>query len=407
MKSAIFTIVFLGLSLSSFATTGKKQLHLEITSQHGFSDQTTIYFDLGISPGFQSAEDAPKIMSSVPGVPNIYSLSSDNVKCSVNGYSPLTQSAVVGIGLLIDSAAQYTFRLPQQDNFDSTSLIILEDRKLNVFTELQINFYQVQLTPEDTSGRFFLHVTSAVQSNTVTAGCDNNNGEITLSADNSIPWNSISLSYNYSLLNSYQNAEGQLSFNNLAEGTYNITFNYNGYIATKNIFVPGNYITTSISASSQNVAVGETISFSSTTINTTSYAWQFGDSTTETGVQNPTYFYYIPGVFTVTLTCSNHEGCSAVAQTTITVTETTGIINPATKELCVINPGAKTIQVIMNYPVLSNAELQIYNILGQSIYTGLITASEMQVSLSDQPPGIYLVTVKNGSKNMTTKIYIN
>jgi hypothetical protein len=408
MKSLILTILFLAGSTGLFATTEKKQLQLNIRAQYGSYDETAIYFDLGVSPAFNPPEDAPKVLNSLPGIPNIYSLSSDNVKCGINGYSPLTQSAVIGIGVLIDSTGLYTFTISQLHNFDSTTLVILEDRQLHVFTEMQTDFYQVQLTPQDTSGRFFLHITRAVQFNPVTAGCSNNNGAILISSDSSVTWNAVSLlDSNGASIASYINAHGQFAFNNLAEGTYRLSFSYNSYSIVKSIFVNGNYIVVGITASSQNVAVGEVINFFSTAINTTEYVWEFGDSTTETGVANPTYFYYTPGVYTVTLICSNAAGCSAQTQTTITVTWPTGINSPAIKEISVINLGAKTVQIIMNDLNLNNVEVQVYNILGQAVYTAPVTSNEMQVSLSNEPSGIYLVSIKHGGKVSTTKIYIN
>jgi PKD repeat protein len=408
MRSLILTTLLLAGSLGLFATTEKKQLQLSLRAQYGSADQTAVYFDLGVSPVFNTAEDAQKIMITLPGVPNIYTLSSDNVKCQINGYSSLTQTAVIGLGVLLDSAALYTFTMSQFYNFDSTTLVILEDRQLHVFTEMQTDFYQVQLTPQDTSGRFFLHITKAVQLNPVTAGCSNNNGAISVTVDSSITWNTVSLlDSNRTTITSYINAQGQFVFNNLGEGTYGLAFNYDGYSIVKNVFVNGNHILASIAASSQNVVVGETINFTSSVINTEDYAWEFGDSTFETGVANPTYFYYTPGVYTVTLICSNAAGCSAQAQTIITVTEPTGINSPTIKEISVTNLGAKTVQIIMNNIELNNVELQVYNILGQEVYTAPVTANEMLVSLANEPSGIYLVSIKHGGKTSTTKIYIN
>jgi len=407
MKSLLSTLILTFVSVALFATADRKQLTLQIAAPDGSYDQTSLYFDLGLSPTYNAAEDEAKVFNTLPGAPNIYSLTSDNVKCQLNGVSQLTQSAIVDIGVLIDSNTLYTFKLTQLNNFDSTTLVILEDRKLNVFTEMQANFYQVLLTPQDTTGRFFLHITSAVQLSTVTAGCSNNNGAISISGDSSIIWNTVSLADSTVNIASYMNARGNFAFNNLGENEYAITFNYNGYSTTKSVAVPGNYIAAGFTASSENVVVGETIDFISSTINTTGYVWQFGDSTIETGVANPTYFYYIPGVFTVTLTCTNAAGCSAEAQTVITVTEPTGINNPIAKDISIINLGTKAIQIIINYPVMGDAEIQIYNILGQQVYTNPVTSNQMQISLADQSPGIYLVSVKNGNKSTTTKIYIN
>ena len=408
MKYAIFTLLLLGATSSLFATTEKRQLQLQLEAPWGYRDQATIYFDLGVNTGYVANEDAPKAFITISGYPNIYSLTSDNVRCGVNGFSPLTQSAEIGIGLLIDSADDYTFSLKQFQGFDSTTLLILEDRALNVFTQMQVNFYQVHLTPTDTTGRFYLHVISPAQFSTLTSDCNNNSGAITVISDSSVSWNSISVFDSTNTLVASQSAvQGQFRFNGLPEGLYNVVFDYNDYVASKSIFVNGTYIVANFSSSTQNALVGETINFISNTINTTQYVWTFGDSTIETGVANPSYFYYEPGVYAVTMICSNSAGCTAEDQMQITVTEPTGVTNTAQKGISIINLGAKTIEVLMNDVVINMAELEVYNILGQSIYLSPITNSTMQVTLSDQPAGVYLVSVKNGGKNTTTKVHIN
>jgi len=408
MKALFFTLLFLSFATVVFATTAKKELQLLIHAQNGSTDRTTIYFDFGISTVFILPEDGPKVMNSIPGVPNLFSLSSDNVKCAINGFSPLTESAVIGIGVQLDSTAFYTFTLTQFRNFDPTTLIIFEDRQLHIFKEMQVDFYTVQLSSDDTTGRFFLHVTKPVQFSTITAGCDNDNGAISINADSNIIWNAVSLSdTNYGPITSYINANGQFAFNNLPEGIYHVALNYDNYAAFKTIKVNGTYIVVNITASSQNVVTGEPVNFHSTATNASGYVWDFGDGTVITGVANPTDIYYWPGVDTVSLLCTNSAGCSAVVQIIITVTGSTGFSNPVAKGISIINRGAKIIGIMMNDITINNAELQVYNLLGQAVYSGPVTANQMQVSLFNQTAGIYLVSIKNGGKITTAKVYLN
>ena len=408
MKGLFFILLFTGFVTGAFATSEKKQIQLRLQASYGSIDQTNLYFDYGVNPTYNAAEDGPKQMSSISGIPNVYSLSSDNVKCTINGFSSLSQSANIEIGTLIDSSSLYTFTLAQYLNFDSTTLVILEDRKLNVFTNMQTAFYQVQLTPSDTTGRFFLHVTSAVQFIPVTAGCNNNDGAISISLDSIAVWSSVALldSQN-SVITSYNNVAGQFNFNGLKEGAYKIALNYNGYACVKNVFVNGTYIVASFNASSQSAAVGENINFYSTATNTTHYVWSFGDSSIITGVANPTFFYYLPGEYIVNLICTNSAGCSATFQDTIIVSEATGIDQTTSKGITVQCLGAKTIQLVMNDTKLIGAEIFVYNILGQSVYTSPVTSEKMTFTINNEPSGIYLVNVKIGNKNSTTKVYIN
>ena len=394
MKALLFTVLFLVVGTVVFATNAKMQLQLLIRAQYGSTDQTTIYFDIGVSPVFALPEDGPKEINSIPGVPSLFSLSSDNVKCSINGYSTLTQSAVIGIGVHVNNTSFYTFSLTEFYNFDSTTLVILEDRQLHVFKEMQVDFYTVQLTPDDSTGRFFLHVTKPVQFNTIKAGCSNDDGSISVIADSAIIWNAVSLSdSNNAVITSYMYPSAQFAFNNLQEGVYHVAFDYDNYATVKTIQLNGTYIVVTIVASSQNVVVGEPINFNSTATNCSEYVWNFGDGSIIIGVANPTNSYYVPGVDTVSLQCTNNSGCSAVVHIIITVTESTGISSPITKGISIINLGPKIVEVIMNDVNMNNAELQVYN--------------QMQVSLSGQPEGIYMILLKSEGKSTTSKVYIS
>ena len=407
MKNKLFTLILFLLSLQLFASVDRKQLEIRLQADYGSDDVTTIYFDYGVNLTYSANEDVTKSMINIGGIPNIFSYTSDGRKCSTNGYSDLSQSAVIGLGMVIDSNSLYTFTLAQFYHFDSSTLVILEDRQLNVFTEMQSNFYQVALTRADTVGRFFLHVTRAVRYTPIAAGCANNDGNIVVSADSSIVWNSVSImDTSGAVINSVNNAQGAFTFNGLAEGNYKVSFSYNNYAYTQKVFVDGHYITSDFSFSPGSAVVGENINFISSTINTTDYVWYFGDSSIETGVANPSFFYYLPGTYTITLVCSNSFGCSAEVQKTITITEATGITTPAAAAISVVNLGKQTVQVTMPDVKPGVTELDVYNILGQSIFSSPVTNNEMQVSLAGQPTGVYLVSVKNGSKSTTVKVYI-
>ena len=63
--------------------------------------------------------------------------------------------------------------------------------------------------------------------------------------------------------------------------------------------------------------VGETITFTNTSQNTTIYLWDFGDGNTSTD-ENPTYSYSSDGIFNITLNATGDGGTNA-ASTTITI----------------------------------------------------------------------------------------
>ena len=160
MRILTLTLLFAILSGSAFATANKKQVKLRVQAPSGNLDEATMYFDQGINSTYNYQEDAQKVLSGVAGVPVIYSVTADNIDCSINGFGTLSATEVVPVGLDVDATGTYTITAPLLDNFDPTSIIRLEDRQTGTFTDLRTNFYQAQVTDnEAASVRFFINVT--------------------------------------------------------------------------------------------------------------------------------------------------------------------------------------------------------------------------------------------------------
>ncbi|MBL7934714.1 MAG: gliding motility-associated C-terminal domain-containing protein, partial [Bacteroidia bacterium] len=83
-------------------------------------------------------------------------------------------------------------------------------------------------------------------------------------------------------------------------------------------FTPINITPTSqFSANTQTICSGQSVNFNNTSINATSYSWNFGDSGTSSQ-QNPNHIYTTPNVYTVSLTSFNGTN-TATSNQTITV----------------------------------------------------------------------------------------
>src|ERR1017187_5148495 len=98
MKSLICTLFFFVLASSVFATQDKKTLKLRLQSPSGNLCDATLYFDNGISPLYDVHQDAQMVFNNVPGVPEFYSFTADNVPCSINGCGTLSVPATVAFG---------------------------------------------------------------------------------------------------------------------------------------------------------------------------------------------------------------------------------------------------------------------------------------------------------------------
>ncbi len=409
MRFLTFTLLFTALSISAFASQNKEQVRIRIQSTNGNLDETTVYFDQGINSTYAYQEDAQKIVSGVAGVPVIYTVTTDNIHCSINGYGTYSTSQLVPIGIVIDESGTYNLTCPMLDNFDPTSIITLEDRTLGVKVDLRTNFYPVQLDTADApEGRFFIRVSSPSTFSTTVAGCTNNDAELHVTTDPSVIWDSYELfNANNDSVGMFYNVNTAVDFTSLAQGDYHMVRKYGAYSTTSNFHINGTYIAASIGASATQVVTYENVAFSANAINANHFEWDFGDGTLISGVAHPDLSYYQPGIYMVTLHCSNDHGCSANAQIQIIVSQSvTGIKEETAKEVSVVAQG-KNITIDMNNPVNASAQMQVYNLLGQSVYNTPIVAEKTTVSLDEQPVGYYIVGVKNGDKTSTKRIFIS
>ncbi len=148
--------------------------------------------------------------------------------------------------------------------------------------------------------------------------------------------------------------------------------------------------------------------FNAFTTNSVNYTWDFGDSTIIIGVANPTQVYLVPGTYTVNLFSSNGVGCSATAQAVVTVVASTTGINGISKNnaTTVISFG-KTVVVNMNDAVVSqDAQIFVYNLLGQSVVSLPITSQSENINMQNQSTGYYLVSIRNSGIVNTKRVII-
>jgi PKD repeat protein len=407
MRSIFFTLLALSISTGLFATLDKKQVKIRITNPSGNIDETLIYLDQGISPHYNFPEDAQKILSNVPGVPVIFSITSDNYHCSINGFSTFTSSEIIPIGVTVDADGVYSLSSSLIDNFDETSIIQLEDRTLGVMHDLRTGAYSVLINITDAqTGRFFIHASKAATFSSTNADCTNNNGTISLDTDHSIVWDFINLyDLNNNLIQTYTNATGELTYNSLASGEYNLVFSRNNYNVTKSFTITGNYVVANINASALHVLTDQLVDFHAITTNANQYSWDFGDGTLIVGVANVENSYTFPGQYEVKLLTSNSFGCADQASITVTVDQATGVADPHQEEDNT-NIGMRANNLNVSIATPTKATLSVYNIIGQTAYTSSIENNHTSVDLNTLPTGTYIASVTNNGKVTTKRIAI-
>lgn len=398
-----FVLLF---QLNFAAPVGIEELKLLITDESSQEiDETTINLDYGTGPDYNYTEDSKKILNGTLQIPQIFSITSDNINCLINSYGPFAGEQIIPIGFRNYDTGNYTISLSSIDNLDATSIVRLEDKLLGIFHHLQLSDYAFTVNSQQllNTTRFSLHVSRAAQLNTVVADCSNQNGKILIDQDTTITWNQCQL-FNAAneLVGVQTNVTGQTSFNNLSAGNYSIAFYYNSYIATRQVTLGTNQISVTIASASQTIATGQSLQFTSTAANTNYYDWDFGDGTIITSIANPQMIYYVPGVYTVTLRASNSSGCEGYAYITITVEQGTGINNMLADKASIFTAGSNI--VIKTDGSFANATYSISNIAGQLVSRGNIESTIQNVSLN-QPAGIYIATITTTEGTLSRKVF--
>jgi len=407
MRVLIFTILFSVVCGATYASQNQKQLKLRIQAPTGYLDEATIYFDNGVNATFATQEDQKKAFVFYTGTPTIYSLSSDNVALMDNGFGNLSNSEIVPVGVIVDSDGVYKLSASLIDRFDATSIITLEDRQNNTFTDLRTNFVQTNiLATEPAAGRFFIHVTTPTVTSIVSSGCANNDGKITVKTDTAVSWDLVQLyDINNNLISSSTNVSGTFDFSLLVSGDYYLMFVDGTYTTTKQFHVNTNQLTASISVQNVTAYTTQDIQFYSNVNNANFYQWDMGDGSMITGVANPAYAYFTPGEYTVTLRCSNSFGCSATATAQVEVAALSGINNVDADKLQVSISGKNV--VVSTNTSSEKGSLSVYNLIGQPVYNGAINSAVTTVSLENQPAGVYVVSANIDGKLSTRKIQLS
>ncbi|MCW5908102.1 MAG: T9SS type A sorting domain-containing protein [Chitinophagales bacterium] len=399
-----FSILF---SVSLSAGQSAMQLKLLIVNNSGtLSDETTLYIGQGTTPAFNLFEDIAKGFNPSTIVPQIYSLTSDSVACSINQYGDFTSSVAISLGVRTDTSGFFSIYPSLIDNFDQASILLLEDRMTGTFHDLRGNHYNFYSSQGGfVIGRFVLHISYPPVITTIEADCENWDGKIKVMQEPVITWTSCrAFDGNGLLMGSYFNINGNFTFHFLPEDTYNVVFTYNDYIVTKQIFVKGNKVEVDISASTYNAIVGQMVQFFSLTKNATNYVWDFGDNTLITGISNPEMSFYEAGIYPVVLKCTNAKGCEASDTLMMNITEGTSIKNNSLNNVRVFS--SRQDIVIENLQPNAPYIWSVTNILGSVVAQGTTSSINERITLPDAPSGVYVVTLQANGQRLSKKVLL-
>lgn len=140
----------------------------------GFADETTlsdpfvIYLKDGATAAFDKNLDALKLMNTHTGVPNLYAISTDTARLSIQALPyPESNLQVIPLGLTTAQNGWVTFRIGDILQMPSFLHIYLSDTRSGIDQELgQGGLYRLYLAKGSYEGRFFLKFSPTVLNST-------------------------------------------------------------------------------------------------------------------------------------------------------------------------------------------------------------------------------------------------
>lgn len=151
------------------------------------------------------------------------------------------------------------------------------------------------------------------------------------------------------------------------------------------------------------VAANDTIFFSNSSLNSTNYSWDFGDSSTSNQA-NPFHIYTQPGLYTVELTAWNSTGCDSWNQRRhyILVTSGVGVVEFSDRNI-IISPNPST-SIFELRGLKGNYRIyEIRNLIGQIIERKSLLDIDTEIlDLGSFNDGLYLLSLVNRNGRLST-----
>ncbi|MBN1340455.1 MAG: DUF2271 domain-containing protein [Bacteroidales bacterium] len=149
-------------------------------------------------------------------------------------------------------------------------------------------------------------------------------------------------------------------------------------------------------------------SFTNTSVNATSYQWDFGDGNTSSE-NNPQHTYNDPGTYTVSLTAQYIDCTNQISKNVVVSVVGTG--ETGNTPYFIVWPNPSDGLIFLNiYPSGQNIFIRGFNINGMKVIERNPTPGNMdsiiKLDLSGQPGGLYLLEINASGNRETRKILI-
>ena len=130
-------------------------LVLRLSSQN-YYDETTIVISEGCNYN-RDRKDALKLFSFNSSVPQLYSISQNEINLAVNSIPDMTVEIPIPLGIRISEAESYIISIQNNTNDFASNILYLEDKVLNKLHKISEEDYEFTSPQGNINNRFVLH----------------------------------------------------------------------------------------------------------------------------------------------------------------------------------------------------------------------------------------------------------
>ncbi len=160
------------------------------------------------------------------------------------------------------------------------------------------------------------------------------------------------------------------------------------------------------------IQANDTVFFNNVSVNSTSYYWEFGDSTYATStLTNPYHVYSMPGTYSVELTAMNAAGCDNWFKRKHFIHVTSGVgLDELSQKIFNVSPNPNNGIFNINFNNSRiNGLLEIYTLDGKLVYSKFVND---EINPTIQLPsfisgGMYILRLKIDSRIQNSKLLLN
>ena len=155
------------------------------------------------------------------------------------------------------------------------------------------------------------------------------------------------------------------------------------------------------------VLVGSSVQFQDLNASTSQWAWDFGDGNFS-NQKNPSHSFQQPGNYRVRMTVA--EGNCTVTQEQLVLVRRAVRVEEEMNALGLVvspNPASEFVEIRWEVKPGLNSKIELFNALGQRVFSNSFSGNDMRISVSHLPKGVYILCVKHGDRLSSHKVIVS